>query len=475
MARILLVNQPLVAAHTLRRLFPHAPPLTLQILSAALRAHGHETRVLDHQDYPMRSTPLAKVIEGFKPDVIGFSSPCMVDAEAVRALIRLVRTKYPGVKVVAGGQVPTFLPEFYLGEDGAHAVVRYEGEATFPELVSALMEDRPLDKVEGIAFLRDGKLVQTPDRPPVDLDVIPLPDRTGTLRPSPYFDGLAATLEAGRGCPYNCSFCSIPGFFRKPIRKKSVPRLMEEMRALRDLGVVEIFFTDDCFGADVDYTCDLAESMLHQGFRFHFGVQIRADTVARHPEMIRLLRRAGLFWAVVGFESYRQEALIGVEKGGHSGAKVNREASRILRELGITIMGTHIFGAPNSGLLGDLATLIHGRRNSDLFRMTIYTPLLGSKLYRRLEEQGSIIAKSLSDFSYGNYVIRDRRHPKWVQAGFFAALLAHYLAPDTIISALYDQNKVLRTLQRHAYRGAFAFVLGSALSLVRRRLGLEAR
>lgn len=463
MARVLLVNTPLLHVHTLRILFPQVSPTPLQVLSAALKQHGHQTRLLDHQGTPPSKSVLPAVVREYAPDVVGFSCTAMVDAEAVRELIRRTRRDHPHLRLVAGGQVPTFLPEFFLGPDGADAVVCYEGEESFPELVGRLAEGRSFEDVRGLAYLDDsGRVVRTPERPPIeDLDALPFPDREGSLHRSQHTDGLMACVETMRGCPHGCVFCSIPAFFRRPTRQKSPARVLEELVDVRRLGVTEVFFTDDCFAVDVRQATAIAEGMIALNLGIRFGIQIRADVIAAHPEMVRTLRRAGLFWVVVGFEAYRSSTLKGVNKG--SSVEVNRTAARLLKEEGIAVFGTHILGAPGSGVMDLLTTLHHGRRFSDIFRMTIYTPLLGSSLYNRLQAEGRIRARSLRDFSYGTYVIRDGRSPLATSSLFYAALLGHYFAPSTLWSCVADPNPVVRRLQRNAFAGAFRFVIGATV------------
>ncbi len=459
--RILLVNGPLLYVHTLWRLFPNTPPLNLQILSAVLRQAGHETYVLNHQATPPRRSRLVHEIRAFRPDVVGFSCVAMVDAEAVRAMIREVRTLFPDLFLIAGGQVPTFLPDFYLGDDGVHVVVRHEAETTLPRLLTHVAAATDWRHEQGLAFLDgDGGVVTTPepDEPP-DLDKLPFADREGRLAPSFYTPGTMATVETYRGCPHNCTFCSIPAFFRRPLRRKSAARVVEELQHLSDQGVTEVFFVDDSFAVAPDHALGIAEGILARGLQVKFGVQIRADVVARHPELMRRLKRAGLFWAVVGFEGYDEATLSGV--GKNAGVATNESASRLLHELGVLVFGTHLYGAPGMTWRSALATWRLGRRHSDIFRMTIYTPLLGSRSYERLRREGRILATSLRDFNYGNWVIDDEHPPALLQAGFFAALLAHYAAPDTLASALADPDPIRRRLQRHAYHGAFRYVVGA--------------
>jgi len=128
-----------------------------------------------------------------------------------------------------------------------------------------------------------------------------------------------------------------------------------------------------------------------------------------------------------------------------------------------------VFGGPGTTWRDNLATFFKGRANSDVFRMTIFTPLPGSKLHERLAAEGRISSFRPEDYYYGKYVIRDEHNPRSVRAAYFGLQLLHYLLPDTLVHAAADSNRARREFNRRAYRGAFEFVLGSILRAGRAR------
>jgi radical SAM superfamily enzyme YgiQ (UPF0313 family) len=293
------------------------------------------------------------------------------------------------------------------------------------------------------------------------LDDSPLPAWEGSLKRAAFSSGLAAAVETARGCPYGCSFCSIGGFFGRRARHKSVDRIMEELHGLVRLGATEIYFTDDSFGTDREQARALFERILAEKLDLKFGIQVRADIVAANADLIALGARAGLIMAVVGFEGYTAGVAANVRKG--SAPSVNREASAILRRHGVFVYGTHVFGGPGTRMTDNLATFLLGRRNSDLFRMTIYTPLPGSPLFSELDQAQRITSYAPGDYYYGSYVIRDEHNPRLVEAAYFGLQLLHYFLPDTLLKPLLAPDPVNRVFHRRAYRGATRFVLGNVL------------
>ena len=329
-------------------------------------------------------------------------------------------------------------------------------------IVEALAAGASLEGAPGCAWrAADGTLKRSAEERVIcDLDKQPLPYWEGSLYKASFSDGLFAAVETSRGCPFRCTFCSIPGYFGAP-RYKSAKRIMEELRALKALGVTEFSINDDSFATRPEIVREVLEAMLREKMNLRFGVQIRADIIAANPALIELGARAGLFMAVVGFEGYTSAVQEESDKG--NSAVINREASRILRQNGVAVYGTHIFGGPQSGLEDSLATFFYGRLNSDVFRMTIYTPVPGSRLYSDLAGSDKLNSVKPEDFYEGKYLIKDAHNPKLVQLGYYFLLALHYALPDTLFK-LFHPHQVIRCFMRRAYKGAVYFMLGQVLS-----------
>ncbi len=468
MAKILLTTPPWQPFHTLQVLFPNIPPLGLQILAGVLRAGGHEARVFSAQHLRPLHPQLIKTIEEFKPDIIGFSNSELPNAPMVINVARELKRRYPAVKFLAGGQAPTFKPELFLGPAGPFdAVALYEAEGTVTRIVEALASGATLEGVPGCVWRApNGALKRSAEEKVLcDLDSQPLPCWEGSLYKASFSDGLFAAVETSRGCPFRCTFCPIPSYYGAP-RYKSAKRILAELRALKALGVVEFSINDDSFATRPEIVREMFETMLRERMGFRFGVQIRADIIAANPALIELGAKAGMFMAVVGFEGYTSTVQDESDKG--NSGDINRTASRILRANGVTVYGTHIFGGPASGLGDSLATFFYGRRNSDLFRMTIYTPVPGSRLYADLAGSLQLSSQNPEDFYEGKYLIKGAHNPKLVHLSYYFLLALHYALPDTLLKLFY-RDQVIRCFMRRAYRGAVYFVLGQVFSFFKSR------
>lgn len=463
MARVLLSSTPWQHFHTLRDLFPDVPPLGLQVLAGSLRDHGHDVRIADVQHLPPLHRDFCRQFEEYRPDVVGFSNNEITNTPVVLDVARWVRQHHPHVRIIVGGQIPSFRPDMFLDPNGfrVDAVALYEAERTVGPIVDALQGGGDLSAVPGVAYLGDDGELKRTDPAPVeyDLDKSPIPHWDGSLKRGGFTPGLSAAMETSRGCPFTCSFCSIPGFYGRRARYKTAERILTELRLLRDKGVTEVYFIDDSFGTRPRVIREVFEAMIREQIGIRFLVQIRADIVAKQPDLIELGAKAGMFIAVVGFEGYTDNTQHDAHKG--NSRRINIAASRILRKNGVAVYGTHVFGSPGSRFRDDLVTFLAGRHFSDIYRMTIFTPLPGSDLFRALEDEGRIASYDASDYYYGKYLIKDARNPLVVGLSYFGFQALHYALPSTVWKALGHPDPTIRTFNRRAYKGAVRFALGT--------------
>ncbi len=141
------------------------------------------------------------------------------------------------------------------------------------------------------------------------------------------------------GCPFTCSFCVIPtlGFGLRPLED-----LKDELRALHELKVREIFFLDQTFGVRQDRTLALCKMLEEFSPRFHWSCFSRADVL--NAELLSAMARAGCHTIIFGVESGSDETL------AHYHKKMNlkriRETLAACRAAGIRVAATFMLGLP---------------------------------------------------------------------------------------------------------------------------------
>ena len=150
--RVLLVHP--ARDDTIDRLI-RLPPLGLACVGGALRAAGHEVRIVDAAVLPRRENGLAALLTGWRPQVVGISASTAVLAPAL-AVAATVKERDPDVVTLLGGVHATLNPAEVVREGAVDIAVHGEGERTAVDFSAALDRREPLDRVPGIAY-RDGE------------------------------------------------------------------------------------------------------------------------------------------------------------------------------------------------------------------------------------------------------------------------------------------------------------------------------
>ena len=195
------------------------PPLALVNIATVLKNTPHQVRVFDFplsirlktlsMDMDIYRECARQVLE-FEPDVAGFSVQCTTYPPSVRIAEELKKLK-PGVRIIFGGHNASFVDELTLSRfPFVDAIVRGEGEISFPELVQAFDKQTSLDSVDGVTFRAGARIIRNPDRQLIeDLDSLPVSDYAFVPPLHVYRDACGirrsiAILEVGRGCPRRC-------------------------------------------------------------------------------------------------------------------------------------------------------------------------------------------------------------------------------------------------------------------------------
>jgi len=355
----------------------------LASLSAAAKAQGLQVDLID-----LRALSgwdhFRQVLTERDPDVLGVTM-MSVDYNPARQAVRLAKETKPEIVTVIGGPHVTIALEDSLRIPHVDYLITQEGEVTFPKLLRLIERgDPPPHRV-----LRG----ETPD-----LDAIPLSDRNLFLDewrkwgydlgspevpfveelPSPF-----ATLIAGRGCLYHCTFCK-PGedyLFGKRTRRRSVANVIAELHALVDqYHIASFMFHDDCLTEDQDWVMAFTESYIAKGFTMPFYCQTRADILVKHEDMVARMAHAGLRGYFIGFESGNDRILKFIRKG--TTAEQNRQAARICRKYGISIWANYMMGLPTETTEEVMDTVrLMKEIDPDYYSPAFFTPHPGTDLY----------------------------------------------------------------------------------------------
>jgi anaerobic magnesium-protoporphyrin IX monomethyl ester cyclase len=277
-------------------------------------------------------------------DAVCFST-LSAGADKTRALASRIRTEL-GVPVIIGGTHASYFPESCL--EFADYVVFGEGDETILDLLDALGTGRDVSTVPGIAYRDAGGVRRTmPRRGPEKFDTAPDFELIEGYRRMSLFDMIRRgkmpllTVQSSRGCQFKCTFCIVNTMFEAGYRKRDVESVIADLRDKRRYGR-ELLFVDNDFAAIRPYTKKLLRRMIEEDLGFDIMVLTRIE-VARDPETLELMRRAGITQIYQGYESVQPETLTAYDKK-QTLEKIDA-AIETLHRYGFRISGSFVVGA----------------------------------------------------------------------------------------------------------------------------------
>jgi radical SAM superfamily enzyme YgiQ (UPF0313 family) len=199
--------------------------------------------------------------------------------------------------------------------------------------------------------------------------------------------GLSSSFDAGRGCPYQCSFCSIINVQGRKSRFRSPDDVEHLVRMNKEEKIVRFFVTDDNFARNRDWEPifdRLIELREREGIKL--GLMIQVDTLCHKiPNFIEKAKRAGVTRVFIGLENVNPDNLAGAKKRQN---KVSEYRRMLLawRAQGIMTLAGYILGFPGDTpetIRRDIA-IIKKELPLDVVEFFCLTPLPGSEDHQRL-------------------------------------------------------------------------------------------
>ena len=373
------------------------PRLGSLLLGTILQQQGMEVKVVIEE----MSAPNYRKLD-FQPDLVCISS---ISSTAPRTYELADYYRERGLPVVLGGAHPSFLP--LEGLEHADYVICGEGDEALPELVNALINGGNLADIPNLCY-RDGDTIhQNPWRPFLgDLDSLPIPDYTLIHGWKPRNRRGVVSIATSRGCPFNCSFCSVIMMFGRKHRVTSIDRVIAEIRQ-NGLQARHIFFCDDNFTADRQRTKDLCERIIAEGLKIEWSAQVRVES-AKDPELLELMARSGCFVVFVGLESINPATLKAYNKS--QTVQGIKDCVNNFHHYGIKVHGMFVFGSEEDHFQVIRDTVGFSRQlDLDSLQYLMLTPLPGTPFYKEMEAQNRIICRDWSQYDGHHTVFQPRQ------------------------------------------------------------------
>lgn len=342
-----------------------------------------------------------EVILEEKADIVGFSA-VTTNIMAAYDLITAIRAQLPKTKIILGGPHATAMPTEAFDRSAPDIVVIGEGEQTFVELLECYEREgfscEGLKNINGICFLDGVKIIRTEPREIVaDLDTIPFPARD--LVNMENYKGYqiskavpATAYMSSRGCPFACTFCSNNVWKNaKPYyRVRSPENIADEIEMLAKDGYKEFFDYADEFNTRLDHSKAILREISRRKLKVYLKCQLRAKPI--DEELVRLMKKAGIWYVHLGIETGNPETLKGIKKNVSLGDV--ETCCRLLKKYDIKIWGLfmyfNIWESDNNLVVEDLkksmqtfeyAKKLYRQKLIDYFGGSICTPTPGSELW----------------------------------------------------------------------------------------------
>ena len=302
-------------------------PLGLACVAANLDGSRHEVRVWDAMFADDPEASLWGCVRDFGPDAIGLSVRNVDDQEIraprfflpeTRQLVAACR-EVSAAPVVAGGPGFSIFATRALTYLGADYGIVGEGERAFPLLLDHLAARRRPADVPGLVWRKDGRVRATRPDWIEPLDRLAPPDRVRTdaqrYYATPGTGGIpnTATVQAKRGCPFSCVYCSTPAIEGRQVRVRSPRAVVDEVEQLVARGFRRIHFTDSLFTNPEWHAEAICSELLRRGLGIQWSCTINPRCAP--PDLLRLMQRAGCELVMVGNESGCTRVLDGLKKG----------------------------------------------------------------------------------------------------------------------------------------------------------------
>lgn len=304
-------------------------------------------------------------------DVVAISS---YSAQMKEAYELADRFRAVGTQVILGGLHVTAMPSEAMRH--ADSIVIGEGEPVWPQLVSDL-------KCNQLRSSYDSR------ETPFNLADAPMP-RFELLDPERYN---RLTVQATRGCPFDCEFCAASIRLSPVYRVKPVEKVIAEIRRIKEIWRSPfIEFADDNTFVNKRHSKELLRALAQEKIRWFTETDI---SVARDDELLALMRDSGCAQLLIGLESASQIGLRGVERKSDWKAKqydFYLSAVNKIQSYGISVNGCFVLGLDGTG--PESFQEVHDFvRDSGLHevQITILTAFPGTPLYDRLQCSGRLI------------------------------------------------------------------------------------
>jgi radical SAM superfamily enzyme YgiQ (UPF0313 family) len=407
--KILLIDPPYtIFTGYVSRYFP----VGLSYIGAALKENGHDVIIYDvdrerkdlgdlnfseeyerlenyrkeiNSDSHFIWKKIAKVIEEYKPDVIGISSMTMKFGSAVKTA-EICKQAKPEAKVIVGGPHATDWPDICFQSPYIDICISGEGEESITNLLEAIRNNKTdFHEIAGVSYRKDGKFVLRKARPYiVNMDIFPSPKRELLINQNEYTSEDMGVIMTSRGCPYKCGFCSHP----PKVRYRNLDNVIEEIKYVKEkYGTQQFAIKDDSFTVNRKRAVKFCELLKGEKLDINWDCTTRVNLI--DDELLDSMQEAGCNTIKVGIETGSERILKEVNKGVTF--EQMKKAANMLNKHGFFWSAYFMYGLPTETKEDMLKTLEFMKElNPPYAGLGLYAPMPNTQLWNQGIELGLI-------------------------------------------------------------------------------------
>ena len=420
------------------------PPTWALLLAQSMRSVDYEVRILDANAEDLSKEEILKRILNFSPRLIcivvygqnvNAGTTNMSGAVHISNFLKNENIKIP-ISFI-GSHVQALPLETLAKEKSIDFLFTNEGVYALRNVLKLKdFSSKQLEQVKGIAIRKDHKIVlnmpekivpnekMDEDLPGYAWDLLPFKKNPLDLYRSPMWHAEYdfekrspyASIQTSLGCQFGCNFCMINIINRddnkeigvasdySKMRFWSTDFIIKEFDKLISMGVKTIRIVDEMFLLNPKYYIPLCEKLAERNKddTLRIWSYSRIDTVKR-PEILKLVRKAGIKWLALGIESGDKSVRLEVDKGKFEDVDVRKVIDK-LHESDINVMANYIYGLP-----GDTRETIEKTFQLSLELCTAgwntygAMALPGSLLYKNALEKGTKLPETYEGYSFHSY------------------------------------------------------------------------
>ncbi|OIP00183.1 MAG: B12-binding domain-containing radical SAM protein [Bacteroidetes bacterium CG2_30_33_31] len=207
--------------------------------------------------------------------------------------------------------------------------------------------------------------------------------------------GLMLPVQAGRGCTFTCSFCSIACLYEGKYLFRPVDEVINDIKEVKRLGFKRFYLIDDNIVSNPKYLKELCQKITPLKMKWASQCAIH---LAKNAELLKIVRESGCDLMSFGVESINQQAINSLDKPWLK-AVDHEQNIKILAESGITVSTEMIVGTDfdTEESIRETFDFIY-RNRIPIPRFYILTPIPGTALYNDLKQQGRMLTDDLRQF-----------------------------------------------------------------------------